>query len=119
MIDKQLPSEFYRIRTLFGDFGAAVWKRISTSEDKHAAFLKANKDVYPKTTEEIAAWNELTSPENREGLLQWVAYYGENVHDYAKRLNDALLADSDQRATAQQATTAADPQTMEPKTGSG
>jgi hypothetical protein len=97
--NKEFPQEAERIRKLMVSFDAAVWKRISASETMTIEELLKD-DVYPKSAEETAVWNELTSPENREALHKFIAYHGENVHDYARKLNAALVKESDRRAGA-------------------
>jgi hypothetical protein len=100
MTDDQPSQGVEIIWELMAKFDTAVWKRIETSEEgAPAAFLKAKVDVYPKSAEEIAIWDEMTSPKNREALHQFFAYWsGKDLSDYAMRLNDALRVESDRRS---------------------
>jgi hypothetical protein len=101
MIEQQLPPGFHEIQKLFGDLDAAVLKRVRASEDKHAEIEKVLVDVCPNTAEEVAVWNQLTSAGNREALRQYVQFFGEHIHDHARRLFRAVVADSDRGANAQ------------------
>jgi hypothetical protein len=92
MIEQQLPPGFREIQELFSDLQAASLKRIRASIDAHSEIQQILADVYPKSIEEVNVWNHLTAPENREALRCYVEYFGEKIHDHARRLFRALVA---------------------------